>query len=123
MRCDRTESGEGGPSEDTYKDRFLSHQYRRHEVRYPGINLAQITGLPADASATRGRAGAGDAKTLLTFRRCSAHRSAFVNCPDIVLTFPAGEDVMGGGTGSSIKRQANVCVRGEMGEMQLTDRV
>ena len=40
---------------------------------------------------------------VLTFRRCSVHRSAFLNWPDMVLTFPGDVNVS---AGADVKRGA-----------------
>lgn len=75
----------------TYEDRFLSHKDSGNKIRNPGINFPQVAGLPSfwsiELLVSEG--------FTLTFNWCSAQRSDFLNCPDIVLTFPMSNSYQG----------------------------
>lgn len=76
---------------DTYEDRFLSHKDSGNKIRNSGINFPQVAGLPSfwsiELLVSEG--------FTLTFNLCSAQRSDFLNCPDIVLTFPISNSYQG----------------------------
>ena len=75
--------------DDTNQNGLLTYKERWHKVGNARIELSQITGLAHDAeSRTCGELEIGSS---LTFNRCSAHRSDFLNCPEIVFTFPGEE--------------------------------
>jgi len=74
---------------DTDQNDLLTYKEHRYKTGNARIEFSQITGLAHDGgNRTCGELEIGSS---LTFNRCSAHRSDFLNCPEIVFTLPGGE--------------------------------
>lgn len=74
-----------------YKNGLLSYQYCRNKVWYPRVYFAQVARLPQKAIFEWDDTAWGAQNDKRTLRRCSRHRSDFLNWPEIDLTVPRSQ--------------------------------